>query len=553
MGKISQIKWSKTSFVGLGFWLLIVLLYSPAYRAGFMGEVISMFHDYEQLPFVDFLNRKNADVVSFYQWTQLQLWLLITFFKTNFLLWFLLFTLLHALNGALAFRFFKRLFLSFNLPQARLVALLGVGFWLINPHITEVTIWKAGYHYLVGIFMQLYLLNLCQDYLLKPQKKQVWLSFILMMLSAFSIELFYTTPFFLLFLCIGYSRIIPSKNAFKNIVVPAFLIFTAHLILYRFCFGHWVAHYGGSDSFVFDWLQVAAKMMRYLSSLILFSNFWDYDLRMSLFHFFDHEIVSQVFLFSYFLMLASGVLRWKKLKDKNRLILFFLASIFCCLLLISPIYFDDLFTFYNSRRCYQLSLFAYVGIGVVASSLFKWHKKNWYLISFIFIVCISITVKQINHWQNAASLQYKALNIEKTKNKKPIILLNLPTYFQGIRMLNASNEISFSQQQQLFCGKKDNVIAEVAGFNMNSFWDGAHITLINDSSLLVTLNQWGSWWLYNYQGAVNYETVHYNLTMTDAGHQYRLTMKKAMNNYQLLFFASGQWHQLDANGPKEQW
>lgn len=553
MEKISQIKWSKTSYVGLGFWLLVMALYSPAYRAGFMGEVISMFQDYRQLSFVDFLNRKNADVVSFYQWTQLQLWLLISCFKTNFLLWFLLFSGLHALNAALAFRFFKRLFISFHLPKANVVALLGVGFWLINPHITEVTIWKAGYHYLVGIFMQLYLLNLCQDYLLTPQKRQVWLSLILMILSAFSIELFYTTPFFLLFLCIGYSIIIPSKKAFKNLVVPAFLIFTAHLILYRFCYGHWVAHYGGSNSFSFDCLGVSAKMMRYLSSLVLFTNFWDYDFRLKIFQFFDKEIVASAFVFGYLFLLTIGALKWKNLNNYNRLLLFFFASIFSCLLLISPIYFDDLFTFYNSRRCYQLSLFTYVGISVFLVSFFKWNKKVWYLIGFVFLVEISTTIKQINHWKNAAELQYKALKLVVSNDNKPIILLNLPTYFQGIRMLNASNEINIGQQQQLFYGKKDPVIAEVAGFNMNSVWDGAHITLLNDSSLLVTLNQWGSWWLYNYQGAVNYETDFYSMTMTDAGHQFRLTMKSSLSNYKLLFFARGLWHQVNPLGAKEQW
>ena len=101
----------------LSFLLPLGVLYYPSWQAGFMSDFLGMFLDVDRLPFADFINRSHAQVKSFYQFTQLQMYLFIRLFGTSFLPWFAITMILHAVNGMLAFRFFRALFQDFGLQR----------------------------------------------------------------------------------------------------------------------------------------------------------------------------------------------------------------------------------------------------------------------------------------------------------------------------------------------------------------------------------------------------------------------------------------------------
>ncbi|MBS1775602.1 MAG: hypothetical protein JSS64_04900 [Bacteroidetes bacterium] len=88
---------------------------------------------------------------------------------------------------------------------------------------------------------------------------------------------------------------------------------------------------------------------------------------------------------------------------------------------------------------------------------------------------------------------------------------------------------------------------------MNTPYDGAHVTVLDSNTLKVTLNQWGSWWMYNYHGAKSYENDLFRVEITDVGHEYILHLKAHSKNIAILFQHGDWWSQVNLNRMGEQW
>ncbi len=124
----------------LYFWIGIMLIYFPAYQAGFYTDFKDTLEAYKQYGFVDFINRKGIDNLNLYQATQVLLYCFISLFKTNPVPWFLLFTAMHAFNGYLIYKFFIRFFNKLGWVTARTPVLFGVVFFLVAPSAAQVVI-----------------------------------------------------------------------------------------------------------------------------------------------------------------------------------------------------------------------------------------------------------------------------------------------------------------------------------------------------------------------------------------------------------------------------
>src|SRR5690606_24460614 len=85
----------------LPFWIIVLFLYLPAYKAGMFLDFADMIFLYKQQSFWDFINLKDNPNMSLYQVTQVLLYILISFFGTKPLGWFIVFSFLHALNAYL--------------------------------------------------------------------------------------------------------------------------------------------------------------------------------------------------------------------------------------------------------------------------------------------------------------------------------------------------------------------------------------------------------------------------------------------------------------------
>jgi len=541
-------------------WIAVAILYLPSYKAGFVADFFNALVRYHEGSFSYFLNREGAYVRSLYQFTQLQLYALISLFGVHPVPWFLLFTGLHALNGTFLFLLLRRLLTSFGIRRCTLIAVSSALLFLFNPNITEVTIWKGGYHYLTGVLMQLFILLCCLRYLSSHQSRYTWLAGIVFALSTYTLEIFYATPFLTLFLILGYrwKALVDFRATNKAILyffLPQLVLFLIHLVTFRLVYGSWVAHYGSTSDFAIHLHDVLPRFGKYLFYLVFMGGHIREDLRIQVYDVLSQPLAYYALLLL-FLGLASYLLfRFKKLQPFLQIFAFLFAGLLCGLVLATPIWFDDSFSLYNSRRCYHTGLFLYPILALFIFSIFQNIRFSVLLFAAYLLVCISLTVNMVFRWRRAAGIQYGVLRTFRWQSSDPVLLLNIPTYYKDVRIIPAGEGNEFNKQLKIF--GHDTVaqrLYSVSSYNMQNYWDGAHVTVLDSLSIKVTLNQSGSWWMYNYRGATNYENDLYKVTFGDSGMDYLLQLKSRPPGMVILFQQGEEWRVVDMNRRNvEQW
>jgi len=131
---------------------------------------------------------------------------------------------------------------------------------------------------------------------------------------------------------------------------------------------------------------------------------------------------------------------------------------------------------------------------------------------------------------------------------KKVLLLNLPECLVGVQMVGTRDDGEFRMMyNSIRPDKITNLVYDVEAFYMSSPADGAHVNVVNDSTMKVILNQWGTWWLYYGYGATNYENADYKVIMRDQGHWYDLVLKHPANEYLILYTVADKWKKVDWN------
>jgi len=539
-------------------WTAIALVYAPSYRSGLVAEFLGLFHSIDQLSFFDFINRSQAEVKSFYQLTQLQLWIWIRLFGSSFVPWFLLFTFLHAVVGTLSFFFFRNLFADFSVKKGEQIALTGMLFFLLSPNITEVTIWRGGYHYLTGMILQLSILSFIRSYLLTLKIRYVWLAGLFFFLSIFTLEIFYITPILSLALIGGYrfnEKAIPEagRKAVVLVLLPQLMLFGFHLLIFRLMYGSWIAHYGVTADFKLDPGEMVVRMVKYLCDITLFTAQYPTDLRLKIYGSMASPALCRTIIVVLLLIVVFLLSRFRALSARGQVAAFLLTALLSALILISPIYYDDIFTLYNSRRSYQISVFFCMLLSTILFGISR-GKVLRGIIAIYFFVCVGFLLRKICHWSTAARVQYTLLEGLNPDEDRPTILLNVPAYFQDVRVLPADKDQAFPGQRTLFTGKPHpSSLYTVSSYNMLHDWDGAHVTVVDSQTLKVTLNQWGTWWMWNYAGAGSYENDLFVFELTDPGHEYHIRFKENPQQLNIFFQQGYQWKKVDLSRSAEQW
>jgi hypothetical protein len=541
------------------FWLIVGLIYLPSYKAGFIADFLGLFETYREGSFSDFVNRKGATATSLYQVTQLQLYLFIRLFGTHFIPWFLVITGLHALNGVVVYLFFSCLFEDFKLSRGRTIAIGGTLLFLLNPNITAVTIWKGGYHYLTGVLMQMMALIWCRKFFYTGESKYAWYSAIVFAIATYTLEIFYATPCLLLLLILGYfwKGVIEKpmmRRALICFVLPQLILLALHLVTYRLVYGGWIAHYGSTSTFTLTAAEALPRAGKYLAFLLLMAGHIPFAQRTVINEFFSNAFVYYSLILLVLAAATYAVVRFRALSPRLQVAGFILGALILCFVLIVPIYFDDLFYFYNSRRAYHPAVFIYM---LVALGLFSVRNKKIAvgLFSLYMAVCLVLTVESVFAWRGAAKVQYGILRTFTWQSSDPVLLLNIPCYYKGVPIMPANEENEFNNQLKTFgYPSAQGKMYSVSSYNMQHMWDGAHVTVLDSSTLRVTLNQWGSWWMFMYAGAQSYETDLFKVDITDQGHEYLVRLKSRPPGLTALFVQDIYWRKVDMNKiGSEQW
>ncbi len=123
----------------------------------------------------------------------------------------------------------------------------------------------------------------------------------------------------------------------------------------------------------------------------------------------------------------------------------------------------------------------------------------------------------------------------------------------GAPMIGAQPEGIFKGMMEVYSGKIiPNNIYDVASYNMVADYNGAHITVKNDSVITVVLNHPGTWWWYEGHGAKSYETPDYKVDFKTVGQRYDLTLRHPASQYLLLYSVGDVWKTVDMNSKNVQ-
>ncbi len=535
-------------WVFLLLWVVTFLLYLPASSAGWVTDTVDWQQRVSEMNFWDYLNLTQTRVPSLYQFTQFITWLLYQFLGNNHLAWHLVIISLQAINGALVYLLIGDLAEDTRIVQGRFIALASSILFCCCPHISEVIVWMASFHYLTGLLMILVIVRLVQLYIRQPRIVHPITAAVVFALSAFSLEIFYLTPWFTLTLII-YHRSLPGidrKNTARAVLlffVPLILLFVGHLLLLRYVTGVFASHLGQ------DMLQPVLNYLRkppaYLFHLLFEGRFFSRETRVAV-----YALCTQLkFLVPFYsvigLVMVLIPLRFHKMGGRAKLLSLMFCWVAMCMVVISPVWLAETGYVAFDRYAYTMLPFLFV----IVATVFSYHKiwaPGAAVLAAYTLVNVYCTLKVNRAWGKTDKVMTRLLTSFPAVGDKVVLLLNLPDNLNEIPMISAMPTSAFKQYYNVNSRKKlNNEVFDVLSHNIISPDDGAHVNVINDSTIHVTLNQWGTWWWYRFRGASSYENEYYKENLVDGGRWYELTLKKPASGFVMLYQVGGEWKKVN--------
>ncbi len=546
-------------------WLWMFVMYFPAAKAGFVADFTGWLDQVQHHSFSEYVNRSNFEVVSLYQVTQVVTWFVYKIFGVNPWLWHTLFITMHVVNVCMMVVLIAGLLRDAGVRNYRTVLYLGAALFCVSPYLTETIVWEPSFHYLQGLMLLLSVLLCAQRYIEQGQQKYILYGLLLFALSTHTLEVFYLTPWFILSMALFYRGLNGRGRPvfgrlFRFFFLPMLLIFILRLVEFRVLYGDWVSRIGSETA-----VQVAegglGKAAKHLFDLLFLARFlpseWGGGIignfRSSMYDFCDGSLGLILFYSLSLLLLLFGVLRFRLLSGRLQVMLLLFVWTGAALLLITPLWFGDSLWVVFDRYKYVASGFLYMLLILLVWGI-PWQNLKGVIIALLLLANQFYATKAVEYWTESSKVVNQLLDSIPVGNDKPIVLLNVPESLRGVPMLGAWPESEFKLMHNLLQPDKPlkGAVYDALAYNMQTPDDGANVLVLNDSTIRVTLNQWGTWWWYKGKGGQSYETDAYKLNLIDGGHFYEMTLKKPMQYYQLLYQVGDKWKVVDTDKRNEE-
>ena len=180
------------------FWLILFVVYWQTRNAGFVTDFYGWMTNFDTLSFADCINGTHYNIKSFYQVTHLIMYALTYLFRMKGLPWYIIFVSLNALNIVFLYKIFTKITSKLQIENAEIITILGLLMFVASPYQSEVMVWRASFHYLLGFGFMLSILLFFLKYMDEPKIKYWIIAMTIFSVSIFSIEYFLFTPFLLL-------------------------------------------------------------------------------------------------------------------------------------------------------------------------------------------------------------------------------------------------------------------------------------------------------------------------------------------------------------------
>ena len=530
-------------------WLLTFILYLPAAKAGWVIDSAGWLYNIRNLKFWDYINNKQSGIPSLYQFTQLVTWCIYKVFNANALAWHTIMVSLHAVNAFLFFLIFRRLFDDSGIRHSFRIAIAGVVLYTVCPHISEVIVWEASFHYLQGFLFILIILYCLQQFLHTRANKYAWIAGIVYLCSTYSLEIFYLTPWFTLVFTLYYRYVLDyDKTIFKQSLyrffVPQLILFGLHVAMLLLVYNHF-AHIAENV-----WQPFSSYISRppfYIFHILFFGRYFPQEIRKDVYGMVGSNAGLIIFYNIFVLLCLSLYSRFASLSIKAKAGVFLLVCIMISQVILMPLAFPDFLLCFFDRYTYFTNAFIYMLLTLLISFVSNKFISTS-LLSLYALLNLYFTVKLNMLWKRSAYIDNRLLHNLPDPGNRTVLLLDMPENMKGVPMIGAQPIGEYKMMRELFVNKDlHNKVYDVQSYNMLDAGDGAHITVINDSVIKVTLNEWGTWWWYEGHGGYSYQNEDYKLDMRDPGHWFDVTLKHPASQYLLLYQQGDQWREVNMN------
>lgn len=530
-------------------WLLTFILYLPAAKAGWVIDSAGWLYNIRNLKFWDYINNKQSGIPSLYQFTQLVTWCIYKVFNANALAWHTIMVSLHAVNAFLFFLIFRRLFDDSGIRHSFRIAIAGVVLYTVCPHISEVIVWEASFHYLQGFLFILIILYCLQQFLHTRANKYAWIAGIVYLCSTYSLEIFYLTPWFTLVFTLYYRYVLDyDKTIFKQSLyrffVPQLIFFGLHVAMLLLVYNHF-AHIAENV-----WQPFSSYISRppfYIFHILFFGRYFPQEIRKDVYGKVGSNAGLIIFYNIFVLLCLSLYSRFASLSIKAKAGVFLLVCIMISQVILMPLAFPDFLLCFFDRYTYFTNAFIYMLLTLLISFVSNKFISTS-LLSLYALLNLYFTVKLNMLWKRSAYIDNRLLHNLPDPGNRTVLLLNMPENMKGVPMIGAQPIGEYKMMRELFVNKDlHNKVYDVQSYNMLDAGDGAHITVINDSVIKVTLNEWGTWWWYEGHGGYSYQNEDYKMDMRDPGHWFDVTLKHPASQYLLLYQQGDQWREVNMN------
>lgn len=538
----------KPLVVFTGFWLIALALYLPAAKAGMVGDLPYYVDTYRHSTFWEFINIKDA--TALYHTAALNLYIILKLFGTDPWGWYIVYVTLHAINGLLIFLFFSRLLQRSGVQNAKMLSLAASCLFIVCPHASEPVVWEPCAHYLMTICIT-FLVLICVQKFQETQK--IWyavVSALLFLYTSFSHEFFYLIPWFTLLLIfyyrieLGYDKVVFRKSL-AYLFAPLLLLFFLHLVLLHIFKHTYISHFGKLDK-----MPLAAylsKPLKYFFHTIFLGRFFSHEFRTAVYSLCESTLAMMIFYLSFGCFWGYVLFRTRQVSGKLKTLAFTTAAMMMIFLFLSPVYFPDTMLVCYDRYTYLSLAFALLTV-VLIINLIPWAPGRAILLAGYLFVNIFYTIRVNMSWKQSAYTVNRLLNEFPEPGSKTILLLNLPDDLNGTPMIAAEDDGRFKMMKNtLTAHPLNNKVHDVIAYKLSTINDGAHVMVVNDSTVDVMLNQPGGWWIRGMLGARDYENEDYKVHIIDPGRAYELNLKQPAAQFILLYETNSHWSVVDWN------
>lgn len=537
----------------LFFFALVQVFYFPTWNAGFVTDFTGLLWRLEGSGAAGILNSfgfpalqpvLNAFFFLFYK-----------AFGANPLPWYLVFTAMHALNGALLYRFGAAALKTHRARAPHLAAFAGAVFFLLSPYQSEVVTWRVCFNFLLSSSLILGVLIQASGWMKEGRPRQLLAAHLLFVLALFTFELALAVPL----ACLALALTFPKEEAIeggrsralRRLCLPQFGMLLGYFVLNRLLLGAWVGHYGAAVHLKFRLGDVLSNYFLYGFKFLAFSRYWPHPWKEGL----ALQLKEPALLYPLALLVAGGLIfaffRFRRWKGEGRAGLLFLLFFLFALAPAINLYFNYLLHIENDRYGYLASAFFFLGLSALLSLL---PRRLYLLLAAGFIGLSALFLWRTNqYWKQSTAIYYSLLEGFQWYGAPAVYLLNLPDNLQGAVLFrdfsgqgHAFRDALQYIQRKPYAGE----IYEVAQYNLAYPADDVSVSIEAPRQLKVEFNQWGNWWWRRGIGmGGGYEAGSYKVV--SHGKFYLLELDSIPEGAVFLYQSAGTWKALPAKEARE--